>query len=298
MARNYATALRETAAAVEAVLGRLLATGAPERLAEAMRYAVLSGGKRLRPFLLVETAGIFGKAGDGPLRAAAALECLHSYSLVHDDLPAMDDDDLRRGKPTVHRAFDEATAILAGDALLTLAFEILSDPATDPDPAVRSELAARLAGAAGARGMVGGQALDMAGEGKALPRNEVARLQAMKTGALFRYAATAGGVLGHAQAEDLERLAEFGAAYGAAFQLADDLLDHQGDLVALGKSEAKDARRAKPTLVALLGEDGARQLLQEKVDEATRLLSPYGPRADNLRESARLIGRRTEVRPR
>ncbi len=291
---DFAARLHETAAAIERVLDRLLAQHPdwPARLAEAMRYAVLGGGKRLRPFVLIESARLFGKADDAVLRAAAALECVHCYSLVHDDLPAMDDDDLRRGKPTVHRAFDEATAILVGDALLTLAFGILADEATHPDAAVRAALAARLADAAGAGGMAAGQALDLAGEGKALAEDEIMTLQAMKTGRLFRYAGEAGAIVAGAGAADAGRLAAFGATLGAAFQLADDLLDHSGSEVSLGKVTRRDAVRRKPTLVALLGVARARTLLADRIEEAKAELAPYGDRASILVEAARFIGRR------
>jgi farnesyl diphosphate synthase len=292
MDEAFAARLKQDAASVEAALDALLAPrpGWPARLTEAMRYAVLGGGKRLRPFVLIEAARLFGTEGEGVVRAAAALECVHCYSLVHDDLPAMDDDDLRRGRPTVHRAFDEATAILVGDALLTLAFAILADPATDPDAEIRAALAAGLAGEAGAGGMAGGQALDLAGEGKALGEEEIAALQAMKTGALFRYAAEAGATLG--RAADPEPLALYGAALGSAFQLADDLLDHSGDIVSLGKNVGADAARAKPTLVALLGEDRARALLAERIAAAEAALAPYGDRAATLIAAARFIGAR------
>ena len=295
MSEGFTARLAEHATATEAMLDRLLPPDGqewPERLTEAMRYAVLGGGKRLRPFVLIEAARLFGAAGEGVIRAAAALECVHCYSLVHDDLPAMDDDDLRRGRPTAHRAFDEATAILVGDAALTLAFEILADPATCSDAAIRTALASSLARAAGAGGMAGGQTLDLAGEGKALTQNEIATLQSMKTGALFRYAAEAGAMIGGAGAPDRERLAAFGAALGAAFQLADDLLDHAGDSAALGKRSGADAARAKPTLVALLGETQARSLLAESIAAAEAELEPYGDRGRMLIAAARFVGER------
>ena len=289
---DFAARLESDAAAIEAVLDAILAPRPdwPDRLAAAMRYAVLGGGKRLRPFILIETARLLGSEGSGVLRAAAALECVHCYSLVHDDLPAMDDDDLRRGRPTVHRAFDEATAILVGDTLLTLAFEILADPATAADPGIRMALVTDLAHAAGAGGMAGGQALDLAGEGADLIEPEIIRLQAMKTGALFRHAAEAGAIIASALPGDRARLAAFGAKLGAAFQLADDLLDHSGDQVSLGKITRRDAARKKPTLVALLGEADARQLLAERIAAAAAELSPYGDRAGVLVEAAQFIG--------
>jgi len=262
-------------------------------LAEAMRYAVLGAGKRLRPFILIESARLLGVEGKGVLFAAAALECVHCYSLAHDDLPAMDDDDLRRGRPTVHRAFDEATAILVGDTLLTLAFEILANRATAEDAEIRVELAGRLARAAGASGMAGGQSLDLSGERKALSEDEIAMLQAMKTGALFRYAAEAGAILAGAGSTDRERLAGFGSALGAAFQLADDLLDHTGDSVSLGKVTHRDAEREKPTLVALLGEHEARTALATRIAAAEASLAPYGEKAAILMAATRFVSERS-----
>ena len=199
------------------------------------------GGKRLRPFLLMQSARLFGVDEEASLDAGCALECVHCYSLVHDDLPAMDDDDMRRGRPTVHKAFDEATAILVGDGLLTIAFEILSDPATSPDPAIRSELVLHLARASGWRGMVLGQALDLTIGQKGFGREDVSTMQALKTGALFRFACEAGAILGRASASERAALIAYAAAFGQAFQLADDLLDAEGDATTLGKAVAKDA---------------------------------------------------------
>ena len=279
--------------------GRLDALLAPEptasgqaRLIEAMRYAALGGGKRLRPFLLIESARLFGVAEEEALNAAAALECVHCYSLVHDDLPCMDDDKMRRGRPTAHIAFGEATAILAGDALLTLAFDILSDPRTHPEPGVRVALIGLLAKAAGVGGMAGGQALDLAAEGQSLGPMEVARMQAMKTGALFNFACDAGAVLGGADARARGALAAYASAFGQAFQLADDLLDAEGDAAAMGKAAAKDAGRGKATLVALLGTDAARARLEALVDDAEAALAPFGARALTLKQAARFIASR------
>ncbi len=279
--------------------GRLDALLAPEptasgqaRLIEAMRYAALGGGKRLRPFLLIESARLFGVAEEEALNAAAALECVHCYSLVHDDLPCMDDDKMRRGRPTAHIAFGEATAILAGDALLTLAFDILSDPRTHPEPGVRVALIGLLAKAAGVGGMAGGQALDLAAEGQSLGPMEVARMQAMKTGALFNFACDAGAVLGGADTRAREALAAYASAFGQAFQLADDLLDAEGDAAAMGKAAAKDAGRGKATLVALLGTDAARARLEALVDDAEAALAPFGARALTLKQAARFIASR------
>jgi len=291
---GFAARLKENAEAVEGVLDAALRrrAGWPEQLAEAMRYAVLGGGKRLRPFVLIESARIFGAEGDGVLHAAAALECIHAYSLVHDDLPAMDDDDLRRGRPTVHRAFDEATAILVGDALQSHAFDILADPMTHEDPAARAELVAKLAWSAGIGGMAGGQTLDLAGEGKELGESEIITLQAMKTGALFRFAAEAGAILAGAGNDDRTALAEFGAALGGAFQLADDLLDHSGDTATLGKTTGRDAELKKATLVALLGAERAREVLAQRIAAAEAALEPYGERAATLLAATRFVAAR------
>jgi farnesyl diphosphate synthase len=272
---------------------------ASARLAGAMRHAALGGGKRLRPFLVVESAALFGVPRTSAMPAAAALECVHCYSLVHDDLPAMDDDDLRRGLPTVHRAFDEATAILAGDALLTLAFDILAREETHADPAVRVALVAGLARAAGTHGMVGGQMLDLAAEGRfeeagrgRLGVNDVARLQAMKTGALLRYACEAGARLGGASEAERATLDTYALAIGRAFQIADDLLDVEGDAGAVGKAVGKDAEAGKATFVELFGVAGARAELGRLVAEAEAALTPFGPRATLLDQAARFIANR------
>nr|WP_248310357.1 farnesyl diphosphate synthase [Bosea sp. 117] len=269
------------------------------RLAAAMRHATLGGGKRLRPFLLVESAALFGVAMEEALPAAAALECVHCYSLVHDDLPAMDDDDLRRGQPTVHRAFDEATAILAGDALLTLAFDLLARPEAHPDPAVRVALVAGLARASGASGMVGGQMLDLAAEGRfdAEGRTErdaaaIAELQALKTGALLRFACEGGARLGGASAAERAALDAYASAIGRAFQIADDLLDVEGEAEAVGKAVGKDAAAGKATFVGLLGIAGARAELARLIGAAESALRPFGTRATLLAEAARFIAER------
>ncbi|XSG81943.1 MAG: polyprenyl synthetase family protein [Methyloligella sp. ZOD6] len=277
---------------LEALLDKHVPGHGPARLGEAMRHALLGGGKRIRPFLLVKSAGLFGVTELDAMNAAAALECLHTYSLVHDDLPAMDDDEMRRGRPTVHVAYDEATAILVGDALLTLAFEILAAPETHADPAVRSALLLSLAQAGGTEGMVGGQALDLAAEGKSLTADEVLRLQAMKTGALFRFACGAGAILGHAGDEQRQALIGYGAALGQAFQLADDILDAEGDAEAAGKAVAKDAARGKATLVSLLGIEAAKARLDGLVTEAENQLKPFGTKAGTLAEAARFVADR------
>jgi farnesyl diphosphate synthase len=257
-----------------------------------MRHATLGGGKRFRPFLLIESARLFGVAPDAALDAAVALECVHCYSLVHDDLPAMDDDATRRGQPTVHVAFDEATAILAGDALLTLAFEILARPQTHNDPAVRAELALCLARASGWLGMAGGQALDLEAEGRKLIEADIRRLQAMKTGALIAFACEAGAMLGNANAQDRAALRRFGETMGLAFQLADDLLDAQGDAARLGKATGKDAKAGKATLVSVLGVEAAGQTLAGLEGQAVAQLASFGDRAARLAEAARFVTRR------
>jgi len=271
----------------------------PARLMEAIRYSSLGGGKRFRPFLVVESAGLFEVPRPQALMAGAALECVHCYSLVHDDLPAMDNDDLRRGQPTAHKKFDEATAILAGDGLLTFAFDILSRTQTHPDPAVRVELVSALARASGLGGMVGGQMLDLAAEGRfsgngpqRLAEEGVLTLQAMKTGALLRFACQAGGMLGSATPQQRKALERFGAAVGQAFQIADDLLDVEGDTALVGKQTGKDAGAGKATMVDILGADGAKTLLRELVAEAEQALAPFGKSAAVLVEGAHFVADR------
>ena len=264
----------------------------PERLMQAMRHGVLNGGKRLRPFLLMESAALFGVDGEAPLRVAAALECVHCYSLIHDDLPAMDDDDLRRGQPTVHKAFDEATAILAGDSLLTYAFEILASEETDLPATTRLSLVSALARASGLGGMAGGQMLDLEAERAAPGEAGILMLQAMKTGALIRFACEAGAIVGGATADERSRLAEFGSAVGLAFQLADDLLDLTSDAATLGKAAGKDAAAGKATLAGLHGIDWTRRQLDGLVAQAEELLEPFGDTASMLRAAARFIARR------
>ena len=299
----FAARLAESGAAVERELDMLLGPEArpgeparPERLIEAMRYATLGGGKRLRPFLTVETARALGRQDKGPRRAGAAIECVHAYSLIHDDLPAMDDDDLRRGRPTTHRAFGEATAILAGDALQALAFEILADPATDRNAEVRAALCAGLARAIGLAGMVGGQMLDIDAERSSAPHSvkDIARLQAMKTGALLAFSVEAGSRLAGAGATACAALSAYGRAIGAAFQIADDILDAEGDAATLGKRAGKDAGRNKATLVGALGVEGARRELARLVDEAASAVDAAGVGAagDVLRATARFIATR------
>jgi farnesyl diphosphate synthase len=301
---RFADRLAATARDIEALLDRLLSpaslngeTARPPRLVAAMRHAALDGGKRLRPFLVVETAALFDVDRTGALMAGAALELIHCYSLVHDDLPAMDNDDLRRGRPTVHKAFDDATAILVGDALLTLAFDVMARADVHPDPAVRATLVLELARASGLGGMAGGQMLDLAAEGRfenkrTLSENEIITLQAMKTGALIRFACNAGAILGQADKVTRTNIARYGSAIGQAFQIADDLLDVEGDSKTLGKAAGKDAAAGKATLVATLGVDKARLRLNELVEDASAALASFGEKSDTLRAAARFIAER------
>ena len=257
-----------------------------------MRHGVLNGGKRLRPFLVLESAAIFDADEDAALRVAAALECVHCYSLIHDDLPAMDNDDMRRGQPTVHRAFDEATAILAGDSLLTLAFDIIADEATVLDAERRAALVLALARASGIGGMAGGQALDLDAQRSHPEESGIIELQAMKTGALIRFACEAGAIAAGASSVDRERLGEFGSAIGLAFQLADDLLDVTADAASVGKATGKDEAAGKSTLVSLHGVDWARRQLAGLVAQAQDLLDVYGERAAMLKAAARFVAER------
>ncbi len=295
--------LDAVAADTEVLLDRLLAAtpaagelNRPARLIEAMRYSSLGGGKRFRPFLVVESASLFDVPRQNALMAGAALECVHCYSLVHDDLPAMDNDELRRGQPTAHRRFDEATAILAGDGLLTFAFDILSRRETHADAAVRVDLVNALARAAGIGGMAGGQMLDLAAEGRfgarTLGQSEVRMLQAMKTGALLRFGCQAGGILAAATPLQRAALERYGAAVGEAFQIADDLLDIEGDPALVGKSTGKDAAAGKATFVSVLGVAGAKARLRELVAEAEAALAPFGQSAAILIEGARFVAER------
>ena len=292
---------------VDAVLGQLLESRAavgeiarPERLMAAMRHATLAGGKRLRPFLVIEAARLYDVKGAPVLRAAAAIECIHCYSLVHDDLPAMDDDDLRRGQPTTHRAFDEATAILAGDALQTLAFDILADERTEQDAQIRVALVGTLARASGLGGMAGGQMLDLEAEGRfaadgqplPLGDTDILRLQAMKTGALLTAAAEMGAIVGRADREGRESLRQYGHMLGQAFQIADDLLDVEADAQTVGKATGQDLTKGKATLVRLWGVDAARERLAGLVAEAEAALSGFGEKAAILRQAAQFVAQR------
>jgi farnesyl diphosphate synthase len=302
---SFSSRLSAAASETERLLDRLLSSAPateeiarPGRILEAMRYTSLGGGKRLRPFLTVETAALFDVPRPQALMAGAAIECVHCYSLVHDDLPAMDDDDLRRGRPTAHKKFDEATAILAGDGLLTFAFDLLSRPETHRDTEVRIALVMGLARAAGLGGMVGGQMLDLAAEGRfgrsdrAQGEKDVLTLQAMKTGAILKFCCVAGAILGGAPKGKREAVSRYGQVIGQAFQIADDLLDVEGDTATLGKAAGKDAAHGKATLVDLLGVAGARTRLAELVREAESALAPFGADGAILKAAAHFVAER------
>jgi len=284
-------ALRESAEAVDAALEALVPApnGADGRLSEAMRYSLFAGGKRLRPFLVLSGADLFDVPRAWSVNTAAAIEMVHTYSLVHDDLPAMDDDDLRRGKPTCHIAYDEATAILVGDSLLTLAFEAVTAPSGHPDAAVRAELACALARAAGPDGMAGGQAIDLAAESRELTLDETIRLQELKTGALFGFSCEAGAILAQVDGTARTALRNYAACIGLAFQIADDLLDHEGSEADLGKAVGKDAAAGKATFVGLLGAEEARRRAETLVENAIAALRAFDEKAAPLRAAARYI---------
>jgi len=289
---SFLETLKTSADETENLLDELLALKnftAP-RIGEAMRYSALAQGKRLRPFFVCESAKMLGADRQNALRVGAALECIHCYSLVHDDLPAMDDDDLRRGKPTSHIAFDEATAILAGDGLLTYAFEIIADEATHGDPAVRAKLVLELAKAAGHNGMVGGQMLDLEAEkhtGQSL--EEIIKIQNLKTGALFHFSLVSGVILAGGTPEQFAALATYAQKVGLAFQIADDVLDVESSPEQLGKATQKDAGAGKSTFIDLYGLEGAKQRAAALSDEACQALAPFGDKAENLHAAARFI---------
>ena len=299
--QDFIKRLDATAADTEALLTRLLSDTPmageilrPARLMESMRYSSLNGGKRLRPFLVVESAAVFGVSRESALMAGAALECIHCYSLIHDDLPSMDNSDLRRGRPTAHKKYDDATAILAGDGALTVAFDIITRDEVHKDPTVRLLLTRALARAAGVGGMVGGQIMDLAGEGRfgdpAPP--DVAKLQQMKTGALLKYGCIAGALLGQAPKDQYDALDTYGHALGEAFQIADDLLDVEGDAAALGKPAGQDAAAGKTTFVTLLGIDGAKARVRDLLKHADAALAPFGAKGDILRATSRFVAER------
>ncbi|MDD4615788.1 MAG: polyprenyl synthetase family protein [Alphaproteobacteria bacterium] len=288
---TLASAMTEAASAVAEALKCILPKSEfPEnRLFEAMRYGTLNGGKRLRPFLVMCSSRIFGVGGECALRAAAAIECVHCYSLIHDDLPAMDNSDLRRGAPTVHKKFDEATAVLAGDALLTIAFEILSDPRTHEDPAVRCRLVSALARASGVQGMVGGQMLDLIAETTQLDIGAITRLQRMKTGELIAFSTEAGAILGKASVQHVNALRAYAHDLGLAFQIIDDLLDAEGTEEETGKPVGRDAEAGKATFVTILGAERARAQATLLSEQAIRHLSVFDGRARPLEEVARFV---------
>jgi len=276
-------------AAVDVLFGQMLGDSGDGRdqLYAALRHAAIGGGKRLRPLLTVAASRLFGIAENRAIRVGTAIEAIHVYSLIHDDLPCMDDDDLRRGKPTVHKAFSEAIAVLAGDSLHAMAFEILADPRTHEDPFVRSDLVLELARASGPAGMAGGQMLDLAAESEALDLAAITRLQQLKTGALIEFAVEAAAIMGRIPAEARTPLRGYARNVGLAFQIADDLIDHAGDEAAAGKRVRKDARAGKATFVVLLGEERARRQAALLVDQAIEHLADYGDEAELLRTIAR-----------
>lgn len=293
MSYDFSAELTSTANDIAAALDALLSPGAlggpgvpPDRLIAAMRHGSLNGGKRLRPLLLRQAAGVFGVPAARTVHAGLAVEMIHCYSLVHDDLPAMDDDDLRRGQPTVHKAYDDATAILAGDSLLTHAFGVLAHDGVDTDPAVRIRLVAELVAGSGAGGMAGGQMRDIEGETGFLAERAIAQMQAMKTGALIRAAVRMGAILGGASDEELAHLTTYADAAGRAFQLADDILDVTASAEAMGKATGKDASAGKQTVVARIGLEAAQRQLAEVIHDALSALLPFGERADGLRATA------------
>ncbi len=288
---SFPEALSEAARLTDSVVERLLLTpeGLEARVFEAMRYAVLSPGKRLRPFLVLAASRLFGVARRCALQVAASVEMVHAYSLVHDDLPAMDNSDLRRGRPTCHRRFDEATAVLAGDGLLTMAFEVLSDPDTHGDPAVRCELVSSLAAAAGAGGMVGGQMIDLLAEKQILDIGAITRLQRLKTGALIAFSCEAGAILAKASTELRLALRGYAHDLGLAFQIADDLLDVEGSAAETGKPVGSDAAAGKATFVSILGAARARAQAELLVRQAVAHLDLFERRAELLREAARFV---------
>lgn len=283
--------LKEIAQDIDRQFERLLplSDDPRRRLFEAMRHAAIGGGKRLRPLLVCAVADLFHVDRFRALRVGAAVECIHVYSLIHDDLPCMDDDDIRRGRPTVHKAFDEASAVLAGDALHALAFEVLADPETHPDPFVRVELIAELARASGPSGMAGGQMMDLVAAEASFDLPTVTRLQQLKTGALIGFSVEAGAIMGHVPAEGRARLKAYARDLGLAFQIADDLLDVEGNPAIAGKALNKDVEAGKATFVSVLGVDRARQQAHMLLDQAIGHLAGFGPEGDVLRQVARYV---------
>lgn len=290
LADAFADVQRDVDAAFDAFLP--VPDNSRARLVEAMRYAAIGGGKRVRPLLVCATASLFGVSRDAAVNAGCAVEAIHAYSLIHDDLPCMDDDDLRHGKPTVHRAFDEGTAVLAGDCLHALAFDILTMPDTSSDPFVQAELVATLARASGFEGMAGGQMMDIVSEQESYDLRQVTRLQQLKTGALLAASVEMGAILGRVPPEGRSHLRAYARDIGLAFQIADDLLDVEGDEAKAGKALRKDDEQGKQTFVTLMGVDAARQQASMLVDQAGQHLASYGSDADLLIELARFVVKR------
>ena len=288
---HLAERLKDAADRVNVALDALLPRemGPETRLISAMRYAALGGGKRLRPFFTLETGALFDADENALLRAAVAIECVHTYSLVHDDLPCMDDDDLRRGRPTTHRQYDEATALLAGDALLTLAFEILADPAMHRDPQMRCLLVANLAKAIGAQGMVAGQAADMAGHEMGSDLIAVTRMNRLKTGCLINFAVDAGALISVASEAERLALSRYAHDVGLAFQMVDDLLDAEGVVRDTGKAVHKDGARGKVNFVTVMGADATRDRVRMLAAQAKKHLALFGPRARTLLDAVDFI---------
>lgn len=286
--------LAQRAREMESVLSDILpkGEGAQAQINEAMRYAVLGGGKRLRPFLMIETSRLFGAPEQGIYRAAAALECVHVYSLIHDDLPCMDDDDLRRGKPTVHKAYDEAMAVLTGDALLTLAFEILVNEQTHSSADTRINLVGNLAKCAGVNGMIGGQVMDIYASERILDEEMIRTLQSLKTGALIKYAVDCGAIYGQASTEERRSLEIYADRLGLAFQIRDDVLDAEGDAIAMGKNTGKDARQGKATFVSIWGLKKAKEKAIALGEEAKQALGKFGARANLLKDTVDFVVQR------
>jgi len=294
MEDTFSAALRQTATLMQSELDSLLPSsgGHEKELHEAMRYAVLSGGKRLRAFLVIQAADLFNVSRDYSVRVAAALEIMHAYSLVHDDLPCMDDDDLRRGVPTVHKKFDETIAVLAGDALQALAFEILADPKTHPSGSVRAALVHKLAHAAGGQGMVGGQMMDIYAESTDISMPVITRLQQLKTGALISYACESGAILGHAAPGQISALKAYAHDLGLAFQITDDILDVEGEADEMGKATRKDVDAGKATFVSLLGLEKAKVHANMLANQASSHLSMFRDNAKLLTEAAQFTVQR------
>ena len=285
------TALKETAKTVDKFINSVIPeTAGPEkRLYDAMRYSALGAGKRLRPYLVMRSAAIFGVDSECSLRVAAAIELMHAYALIHDDLPCMDDAELRRGKPALHIAYDEATAVLAGDALQCLSFEILAEADTHADPRIRADLVLRLAQASGQRGMVGGQMIDLMSETQAIDLPTISRMNRMKTGGLISFSCIAGAVLGRANPAHRLALRNYAYDLGLAFQIVDDILDHTGDRSKTGKDAKKDAKSDKTTFVDSMGLDGAQKQAKTLIEQAIDHLATFGARADSLRAVARFV---------